>query len=85
LDGSIIKIENERVHIARFEEAYSDMANYMHQSNRSQEKKIPKRFFTKFDEMVRESNACHSMAIKMITIHDNKGSNFSTTIIILLT
>jgi hypothetical protein len=27
LDGSIIKIDNERVHIERFEKACSDMAN----------------------------------------------------------
>jgi hypothetical protein len=56
LDDSIIKIDNQRVHIEQFEEACSDMANDTFQSNRYKGTKIPQRFITKLDHTTRDSN-----------------------------
>jgi hypothetical protein len=57
LDGSIVKIDNERVCIECFKEACSDMANDMRQISRSKGTKIPERFITKLEQLARDSNA----------------------------
>jgi hypothetical protein len=68
LDDSIIKIDNERVHTERFEEACSDMANDMHQSNRYNGTKIPERFITKLDQMTRDSNAIDTSILARLSM-----------------
>jgi hypothetical protein len=71
LDGSIIKIDNERVRLERFEEACSDMANDMLQSNRSKGTKIPERFITKLDQIARDSNAINtSISARLSMLQD---------------
>jgi hypothetical protein len=60
LDDNIVKIDNERIHIERFEAACPDMEDEIHQFNKEKGTHILDTFITRLDQMARHSKSIDS-------------------------